>query len=100
MRQLIEDKCDIGDMFPDLTTDDENVSKHWFHEYERIINDIIEKQEKEETNTFTKDEVIDFFIQGASIAHKMLAIKYDNAICNFNEMKNIKQWFEKRKTEK
>lgn len=96
MRQFIEDKCDIADMFPDLTNDNERVSKHWFYEYERIIEDILDKKGKRETDTFTKDEVIDFFIQGTSIAHIMLAIKYDNSICNFEEMKKIKEWFDKR----
>lgn len=94
MRKMTKDKC--YEMFPDLTSEDEKVSEYWFKEYERIISNELEKQTNKKFFIFNKDEIIDFFLLGASIAHQMLNIKYDNTICNFKHMKQIKEFFDKR----
>lgn len=95
MRRITKEKYDIGSMFPDLTSMEEKTSLNWFITYENVIKNLLAKEEITDNDIFTKDNIIDTFIKGASIAHKMLAIRYDNSICDFAELKEIRKSIER-----
>ena len=84
MRRFTKEHNDLDWLFPDPSQEDyEKASDVWFDTYEDLANNLFETCYGNQ-ETFTKDDMIDSFMKGASEAHAFLASK-------ITEEKNIKE---------
>lgn len=92
MRKLTKANEDITELFPDLT--DENnpqVSAKWFDIYDRIAQNQIANIDKKQ---FTKDDILDAFMYGASTAHKEILNFYFLKLESLKYYKQLKQYID------
>ena len=78
MRRFTKEHNDLNWLFPDPTnyTNDKLISESWFDTYEDLSLDLL-KTCYGEQETFTKDDMIDAFMKGASEAHAFLSGQFD-----------------------
>lgn len=82
---------DGKDKFPIITIDKPNVYDEWIKRYEESANELAESYDVE---TFTKENIVDAFMMGASMAHKLLANQYGNDIESLKTMIEVRKFIE------
>lgn len=81
----------VKDKFPIITIDKPNVYDDWVKGYENSANELAESYGVE---TFTKENIVDAFMAGASMAHKLLANRYEQDIESLKTMNETRKFIE------
>lgn len=95
MRRFTKKHNDLTWLFPDIIDEDNNeLSEKWFDTYEKKANDLIETIGIGDADSFSKDDLIDSFMKGASIAQQMLIQYYSIKLESLKDFNNIKKSIE------
>lgn len=96
MRKVVKDD-NITLLFPDMIDEDNKaVSEKWFDEYDKRAKEFINLNEKE---VYTKDDLIDAFMTGASTSQRLVLNHYCSkleTLKTFNQVKKSIDDFQTR----
>lgn len=99
MRKFTKQHNDITWLFPDIIDNNEEASENWFDKYEDIAKYLVDTMNINDSDVFTKDDLIDAFMKGASIAQQSLTQFYNvklDSLKTYNEVKKCIDDFNKQ----
>ncbi len=95
MRNFTKQHNDITWLFPDIINqNNKEISEEWFDVYENRANYLLNILEINESNNFTKDDLIDAFMKGASTAQQMLTEYYSSKLDSLKTYNDVKKFIE------